>query len=128
MGIKIKNTGTKLIREEIEIDATGKPLGRLAVSIAHYLQGKHKKDYRPNIDFPIFIIIKNAKKIVFTGKKLKQKIIYRNTAGYIGHVKEHKLEQLWSKNPMFIIQRAVTGMLPKNKLRQRRIKRLELKN
>lgn len=127
MAAKFKTTDTKLVKEEIELDGEGKPLGRLATLIAHYLQGKHRKDYRPNIDFPVYVTIKNTKKIVFTGKKFKQKIIHKNTPGYIGHVKEYKLEEVWNRKPLMIVQRAVTGMLPKNRLRQRRIKRIQLK-
>lgn len=126
MAVKVKKSAVKLPNEEIEIDAEGKPLGRLAVLIAGYLQGKHKTNFARNIDFPVYIKIKNANKIVFTGKKLKQKIVYRGSIGYIGHVKKYRLEALWKKNPLKVIQKAVTGMLPKNRLRQRRIKRIQL--
>lgn len=115
----------KLQKEEIEIDAANKPLGRLSTLIAYYLQGKHKPDYAPYIDFPIFIKIKNWEKIVFTGDKLNKKKVYKHT-GYIGHVKEYKLKELWEKYPLKVIQKAVSGMLPKNKLRKRRLKRIIL--
>jgi large subunit ribosomal protein L13 len=115
----------KIEKEEIEIDAKNKPLGRLSTLIAYYLQGKHKKDYAPYIDFPVYVKIKNWDKIVFTGDKLDKKIIYKST-GYIGHVREYKLKELWAKQPLKVIQKAVSGMLPKNKLRKRRLKRIIL--
>jgi large subunit ribosomal protein L13 len=115
----------KIEKEEIEIDASNKPLGRLSTLIAYYLQGKHKKDYAPYIDFPVYVKIKNWDKIVFTGKKLDKKIVYKST-GYIGNVKEYKLKELWKKQPLKVIQKAVSGMLPKNKLRKRRLKRIIL--
>jgi large subunit ribosomal protein L13 len=115
----------KIEKEEIEIDALNKPLGRLSTLIAYYLQGKHKKDYAPYIDFPVYVKIKNWDKIVFTGNKLDKKIVYKST-GYIGNVKEYKLKELWKKQPLKVIQKAVSGMLPKNKLRKRRLKRIIL--
>ena len=115
----------KIPKEEIEIDATNKPLGRLSAQIAHYLQGKHRVDYSPHLDFPIYIKIKNWQEIVFTGKKLDNKYVYKST-GYLGHIKKYKLKELWQKDPLRVIQKAVSGMLPKNKLRQRRLKRIIL--
>ncbi len=112
-------------KEEIEIDAENMPFGRLASLVAYYLQGKHKVNYAPYIDFPVFIKIKNWGKIIFSGDKLDKKIIYKHT-GYIGHLKEYKLKELWQKNPLKVIQKAVAGMLPKNKLRKKRIKRIIL--
>jgi large subunit ribosomal protein L13 len=120
---KVKNE--QLEKEIIRINAAGMPLGRLATLIAHHLQGKHKVNYAPYIDFPVFVEIENWSKIVFTGDKLDKKIIYKHT-GYIGHLKEYKLKELWQKNPLKVIQKAVAGMLPKNKLRQKRIKRIIL--
>jgi len=120
---KVKNQQFK--EEKIRINAEGMPLGRLATLIAYYLQGKHKVNYAPYIDFPVFVEIENWNKIVFTGEKLDEKIIYKHT-GYIGHLKQYKLKELWQKNPLKVIQKAVAGMLPKNKLRQRRIKRIIL--
>jgi large subunit ribosomal protein L13 len=120
---KAKNE--QLEKEIIRINAENMPLGRLATLIAHYLQGKHKVNYAPYIDFPVFVEIENWSKIVFTGDKFDKKIIYKHT-GYIGHLKEYKLKELWQKNPLKVIQKAVAGMLPKNKLRQKRIKRIIL--
>jgi large subunit ribosomal protein L13 len=114
-----------LEKEDIEIDAAKKPLGRLAVEIARYLQGKHRRDYDPSKDFPVKVVIKNADKIVFTGEKLQQNVVYKHT-GYIGHLKKYKLKDLWQRQPLRVIQKAVGGMLPKNKLRKRRLKRIKL--
>lgn len=122
MAVKPLNS---LEKQEIEIDGAKKPLGRLSVEIAKYLQGKHRRDYDPAKDYPIEVVVKNADKIVFTGKKLQQNVVYKHT-GYIGHLKEYKLKDLWQRQPLRIIQKAVSGMLPKNKLRQRRIKRIRL--
>lgn len=112
-------------REEIEIDANKKSLGRLASLIAHYLQGKYKTNYAPYIDFPIYVKIKNWQNIKFSGNKLDKKIIYKHT-GYIGHLRKYSLRELWNRNPLKVIQKAVAGMLPKNKLRKRRLKRIIL--
>jgi len=111
--------------EEIEIDAEGKSLGRLATLISHYLQGKHRPDYAPYIDFPVYVKIKNWQNILFTGDKLDKKYIYKHT-GYIGHLRRFTLKELWQRNPLKIIQKAVAGMLPKNKLRKKRLKRIIL--
>ncbi len=112
-------------KEEIEIDAKNKPLGRLATLIAYYLQGKHKPNYAPYIDFPVYVKIKNWNNIVFTGKKFDTKYIYKHT-GYLGHLRKYSLKELWKKDPLKVIQKAVSGMLPKNKLRKRRLKRIIL--
>lgn len=119
-------TKQKTIKKEIiEIDADNKPLGRLASLIAYYLQGKHRPDYFPYIDFPIFIRIKNWNKIIFTGEKLKNKIVHKHT-GYLGHLRRYSLKELWAKDPLMVIRKAVAGMLPKNKLRKRRLLRVKL--
>lgn len=116
----------KTIKKEIiEIDAANKSLGRLISSIVYYLQGKHYPNYRPHIDFPVFVKIKNWEKIIISGKKLDQKIIYKHT-GYLGHLKKYSLKELWSKNPLLVIRKAAAGMLPKNKLRKKRLLRIDL--
>lgn len=112
-------------REEIGIDAKNKPLGRLATLIAYYLQGKYKPNYAPHLDFPIYVKIKNWEKIAFTGNKLDKKYIYKHT-GYLGHLKKYSLKELWHRDALRIIQKAVSGMLPKNKLRKKRLKRIIL--
>jgi large subunit ribosomal protein L13 len=115
----------KEIKKEVyTIDAEGKVLGRLASEIALILTGKKRPDFAPYKDFDITVIVKNVDKMKFTGKKLKQKKYFKHT-GYIGHLKEVSLEELFKKNPQEVLRKAVYGMLPKNKLRKRRIKRLK---
>ncbi len=107
------------------VDATGKTLGRLASEIAKILMGKNKPTYTPHVDGGDFVVVINAEKIFVTGKKLNQKIYYRHT-GYFGHLKETTLKEMLEKKPEEVIRLAVKGMLPKNRLRDRRLKRLKV--
>ncbi|MCF6094832.1 50S ribosomal protein L13 [Microaerobacter geothermalis] len=97
------------------IDAAGKTLGRLASEAAAILRGKHKPEYTPHVDTGDFVIIINAEKIELTGKKLSQKIYYRHS-GYPGGLKQTTAGNLRSTNPERMIELAVKGMLPKNRL------------
>ncbi len=106
------------------IDATGKVLGRLASQIAILLRGKHKPNFDPSKDMGDIVVVKNVDKMKFTGKKLKKKI-YRWHSGYIGGLKERTLEEMLKKDPRKVLKLAVLGMLPKNRLRKRMIKRLK---
>ncbi len=106
------------------IDATDKVLGRLAVEIALLLRGKQKVDFAPYKDIGDVVIVQNVDKLKFTGKKAKQKKYYRHS-GYLGSLKEITLEKLFEKNPEEVLRKAVFGMLPKNKLRAKMIKRLK---
>ncbi|MBL7150028.1 MAG: 50S ribosomal protein L13 [Candidatus Pacebacteria bacterium] len=108
------------------IDATGKVLGRLAAEIAILLRGKHKPDFVPYKDTGDFVVVKNINKIKFTGKKIEKKKYFRHS-GYLGSLKEIPLKTLFKKDPSKVLQRAVFGMLPKNKLRAKMIKRLKIK-
>jgi large subunit ribosomal protein L13 len=108
------------------IDAVGKPLGRLASITAQKLMGKESPSYVRNKISGGRVRIINLKQAAFSGKKMRQKIYYRHT-GYIGHLKEEKLAHLWKNKPQEVFRRAVCGMLPKNKLRNRMLKRLEIK-
>ncbi|GIW66352.1 MAG: hypothetical protein KatS3mg095_0250 [Candidatus Parcubacteria bacterium] len=121
----LKNKEKIIQKEIIEINADNQSLGRLATLIAYYLQGKHRVDYRPYVDFPIFVNLKNWQKIIFTGDKLENKYIFKHT-GYWGHLRKYSLKDLWQKKPLFVIRKAVSGMLPKNKLRKRRLLRINL--
>lgn len=116
----LKNISKK---ETVELDATGKSLGRLASEIAKILMGKHQPTFEYRLSGDSYVVVKNLEKLRFTGKKWDKKIYYRHT-GYLGHLKETKLKELWQKNPSLVLKKAVLGMLPKNKLRSRRIKRL----
>lgn len=107
------------------IDATGKVLGRLATEIVLFLRGKQKPDFAPHKDEGDFVVVKNLGKVKFTGKKLKQKTYFRHS-GYLGNAKEITLQKMLEKNPAEVLRIAVLGMLPKNKLRPRMIKRLKI--
>ena len=108
------------------IDATGKSLGRLSSQIALILEGKDKANFAPHKPGDTTVIVENLSKVKFTGKKYKNKL-YRWHTGYLGHLKELTLEQMWKKSPERVLRLAVRGMLPKNKLRDRRLKRLKIK-
>ncbi|RUM91255.1 MAG: 50S ribosomal protein L13 [Thermovibrio sp.] len=112
-------------RDWYVVDATGKTLGRLASEIAKILMGKHKPTYTPHVDGGDFIVVVNAEKVFVTGKKLDKKVYYWHT-GYPGGLKQATLRELLQKKPEEVIRLAVRGMLPKNKLRDRRMKRLKV--
>lgn len=115
------------MRRQIQtIDATNKPLGRLATEIAILLRGKHKPNFIPYQDVGDFVVVKNVDKIEVTGRKLKQKIYYRHS-GYPGALRQISMGTLFKKSPKEVLKRAVWGMLPKNKLRAKMIKRLQFK-
>ena len=107
------------------IDADGKTLGRLSTQIADILRGKKKPIFTPHVDTGDFVVVINADKIKLTGNKLKQKMYYHHS-GYIGGLKTVNAEKLMEKNPGFILQHAVKGMLPKNKLARRQLKKLKI--
>ncbi|MBM3250841.1 MAG: 50S ribosomal protein L13 [Candidatus Nealsonbacteria bacterium] len=111
-------------RKDHIIDATNKVLGRLATEIAILLRGKHKPDFAPNKDIGDFVIVKNIGKIKLTGRKFEQKVYYRHT-GYLGGLKKTSFKELFKREPGEVLKRAVFGMLPKNKLRAKQIKRLK---
>lgn len=113
-------------RETHTIDATNKILGRLAVEIASLLRGKSKSDFAPNKDIGDFVVVKNVDKIIVTGKKFNNKIYYHHS-GYLGGLKKTSFKKIFKENPGEVIKRAVWGMLPKNKLRAKQIKRLNFK-
>ncbi len=97
------------------IDAKGQIVGRLATQIADALRGKDRPEYTPHADAGDYVVVINADKIVFTGKKMDQKIYQRYT-GWMGNKKEFTARQVMEKHPERIIELAVRGMLPKNKL------------
>lgn len=107
------------------VDAKGKVLGRLATKIAGLLIGKDKPYFIPYLDCGDFVVVINAKKVKVTGKKENQKT-YTRYSGYPGGLKEETLERLRKRRPEEIIHHAVSGMLPKNKLRKKRLKRLHV--
>ena len=112
-------------RKWYKVDATGKTLGRLATDIAKKLLWKDKAYYNDFWDAGDFVVVENAEKISVTGKKLENKIYY-SYSGYKGHVKRITLEDLLEKDPTKALIHAVRGMLSRNKLRDKRIKRLKV--
>ena len=107
------------------IDAEGKTLGRLATLVATYLLGKHKVQFSPHLDCGDNIVIINASKISVTGNKLEDKKYYRHS-GYPGGIKETSLAELLARNPASALEKAITGMLPKNRLTDDRLRRLKV--
>lgn len=105
------------------IDASGLTVGRLASEIAVRLMGKNKPTFTPNVDNGDYIVVINAEKVVFTGKKLTQKL-YRSHSGYPGGLKETKAETVLATYPERVLEHAVKGMLPKNKLGKRMLRKL----
>lgn len=112
-----------MTREKHTIDASGKVLGRLATEIVLLLRGKNKPGYAPHKDEGDFVLVKNFKEIKLTGRKIDQKKYYRYS-GYMGGLKSDPIKKLMEKKPTEILKKAVYRMLPKNKLRDRMIKRL----
>lgn len=107
------------------IDLSGKTLGRVSTQIAVLLIGKNKASYSPNMDDGDFVVVINAADIVVTGKKLAEKKYYRHS-GFPGGLREESLGDLMKRDPRKVIERAVKGMLPKNKLQDVRLGRLKV--
>lgn len=107
------------------IDAKGRFLGRMATEIATLLMGKHKPKFSKHMDMGDNVVVVNAGKVVVTGKKEKQKIYYKHS-GYPGGFKEVKYEKLIKEQPEKVIIQAVRGMLPKNRLHGKRMRRLKI--
>ena len=116
---------SELTHEWYIIDAEGKTLGRLATLAATYLLGKHKVQFSPHLDCGDNIVIINASKIHVTGNKLEDKKYYRHS-GYPGGIKETSLAELLARNPASALEKAITGMLPKNRLTDDRLRRLKV--
>ena len=116
---------SEVSRRWILIDASEAPLGRIATQIATYLTGKYKPSFTPHIDGGDYVVVINAKDTVVTGKKELQKIYYRHS-GFPGGIKDARLEEVREKFPERIIENAVKGMLPKNKLSSERVQRLKV--
>ena len=107
------------------IDASGKTLGRLATQIASLLMGKHKPIYVPYLDTGDYVIVLNAAKVRVTGKKAKQKTYYRHS-GYPGGLKAETFEKMLAAHPTRVIEHAVKGMLPHNRLGRAMFKKLKV--
>jgi len=107
------------------IDAAGVPLGKTAVKAATILRGKHRPEFTPHADCGEFVIIVNAEKAVLTGNKLQNKIYYRHS-GYIGGLKAESCKDMMKNDPEKVMQLAVKGMLPHNKIGDLSINRLKI--
>jgi len=105
------------------VDGTNQTVGRMCARIAAILRGKNKASYTPHVDTGDFIIVINAGKVVLTGKKLDQKV-YDHYTGYPGGLKEESAISLIKRKPEDVIERAVKGMLPKNRLGRKMFKKL----
>jgi large subunit ribosomal protein L13 len=97
------------------VDAAGQTLGRLAAEVASLLRGKHKPTFSPHLDMGDYVVVVNAEKIRVTGRKRQQKVYYRHSM-YPGGLKVESLEKLLARRPTRVIERAVRGMLPHNRL------------
>lgn len=107
------------------VDADGKVLGRLASEIAKVLRGKHKPVFSPHIDVGDFVVVVNASKIRLTGAKWQKKL-YRFHSGYPGGLKTWTAEQLFKRKPEELLRLAVKGMLPKNRLGRKLLRKLKI--
>ncbi|HEY5890526.1 MAG TPA: 50S ribosomal protein L13 [Acidimicrobiia bacterium] len=107
------------------VDATDLPLGRLASEIAQILRGKNKPIFAPHVDCGDFVVVVNAEKVAVTSNKSQGKIYYRHS-GYPGGIKAETFDRLLERRPEAVIERAVTGMLPKNKLGRQMARKLKV--
>lgn len=120
-----KLSAKNIKREKHTIDASGKVLGRLASEVARLLMGKHKSSFVPYLDIGDYVSVINASMVKLTGKKMQDKIYIRHS-GYTGGLKEESFDKLIIRRPEYIIEHAVKGMLPKNKLGKTMIKKLKV--
>jgi large subunit ribosomal protein L13 len=107
------------------VDATDLPLGRMASEIAQILRGKHKPTYAPHMDGGDFVVVVNAELVAVTSDKSQSKIYYRHS-GYPGGIKAETFDSLRERRPQAIVERAVKGMLPKNKLGRQMARKLKV--
>lgn len=114
-----------IVRKWYLVDAEGEVLGRLASKVAAVLRGKHKPIFSPHMDVGDHVIIVNAEKIRVTGKKAKQKTYFRHS-GYPGGVTMEKYSDLLKKHPERILEKAIWGMLPHNRLGRKMYKKLKV--
>lgn len=120
-----KLSAKNIIRQIHTIDATDKVLGRFATEVAKILMGKNKPNFVPYLDMGDDVTVINASKIKVTGKKMQNKNYFRHS-GYPGGLKVETLSELLKRKPQDVIEHAVKGMLPKNKLGRQMIKKLKI--
>ena len=124
--MKTYHTPVKEIeRKWFVVDAENKVLGRLASEIAARLRGKHKPNFSPHMDVGDFIVVVNADKVKLTGNKLDNKVYYRHS-GYMGGIKEQTAKEVLEKKPTELLKMAVRGMLSKNSLGRKQLKKLKI--
>jgi len=112
-------------RKWFVVDATGKRLGKVAVAVANALRGKNRVDFTPHVDGGDYVVILNSEQIAVSGSKEFDKKYHRHS-GQLGKLKTQSLAEVREKNPIRILREAVSGMLPKNKLRKNQLRRLFL--
>ena len=112
-----------VVRNWYVVDATDVSLGRLASKVATVLRGKHKPTYTPHVDCGDFVIVINASKVNLTGDKLNKKIYYDHS-GYTGGLRERTAREMKEKYPVEMVERAIKGMLPHNRLGRQMSKKL----
>ena len=123
--------GTHVVRERelrhnwYTVDAAGQILGRIASDIAYILRGKHKPNFTPFMDNGDYVVVLNAEKIAVTGDRLNSKMYYRHS-GYPGGLRTTSLDRMLQTHPERVIEAAVRGMLPKNKLGEAMLKKLRV--
>lgn len=119
----------KVERKTQVIDASGQVLGRLATRVANLLNGKHRVDYTPNWDLGDFVVVKNAFKLILTGKKMSSKELLHHTT-HPGGLKTRLVKALWTRagGPAEVLKHAVAKMLPKNRLRKQKLIRLKIES
>ncbi|KAG6819137.1 hypothetical protein H0H93_015030 [Arthromyces matolae] len=125
MSQAVGNTALAYARVWHHVDASDRVLGKLAERIALVLMGKHKPIYDPGVDCGDYVIVTNSRKIKVTGRKEEQ-LLYRKHSMYPGGLKETPYKDMKDRKPDEVIRHAVSGMLPKNKLRDRRLERLRI--
>ena len=117
--------GTYTDRKWVVVDAKGQVLGRMATRIATILRGKHKPMFSYHIDMGDHVVVLNAEKVRLTGQKARKKIYYRHT-GYPGGLKSESAEKLLKRRPARVVEKAVWGMLPHNRLGRKMITKLKV--
>jgi len=115
----------EISRDWVVVDASNQVLGRLATEVARVLRGKHKPEYTPFLDTGDFVVVVNADRVAVTGRKMEDKLYYRHS-GYPGGLKVETLRERLDKYPERAIRAAVWGMLPKNRLGRKLLKKLKV--
>ena len=116
---------SEIERKWYVVDAAGQPLGRLASKVAHVLRGKHRAEFTPHVDTGDFVIVTNAALVRLTGNKARDTMHHQHS-GYPGGLRSESYGHLLERKPEFVIERAVKGMLPKNRLGRHMFRKLKV--